>query len=278
MKRILGLSMLLLFTIIKSEGQFYYKDIVSSLQAKKEIESYKSAGIHQVKINSLESDGTNSSGFYCEKKISKDYKKSTLYTKSIGTNKSVLISYYNDNNQLIKTYDSSDLVVSTNNYEYDQDNRLKKITTTSQSNDDDFVNKLMEEHLYFYSGNTDLPERMYRIRNSKDSNLVIFSLDENNHVGIEKDTRDASKYYYYYTAANQISDIVHTNEYKQKLVADYIFEYNTSGQISQMTTAEEGGDDNFLIWRYSYDNNLKAMERIYSKDGKLIGKLEYEYK
>ena len=264
--------------IVKSEAQFYYKDIISSIQAKKEIEAYKSAGVHQVKINSLESDGTNSSGFYCEKKISKDYKKSTLYTKSIGTNKSVLISYYNDNNQLIKTYDSSDLVVSTNDYEYDQNNRLKKISTTSQSNDDDFVNKLKEEHLYIYAGNSDLPERMYRIRNLKDSNMVIFSIDENNHVGIEKDTRDASKYYYYYTAANQISDIVHTNEYKQKLVADYIFEYNTSSQISQMTTAEEGGDDNVLIWRYAYENNLKTMERIYSKDGKLIGKLEYEYK
>lgn len=277
MKRTLGLSILMLITICNNYAQYYYKDIVSTIQAKQEMESYKLAGIHQIKINSIESNGENSTGFYCEKKITKDYKKASLYTKSIGTSKSVLISYFNDNNQLIKTYDSSELVISTNEYVYDNNNRLIKISTSSQSSDDDFVNKLKEEHIYVYTNNTDVPERMYRIKNSKDSILVIFSIDENNHISIEKDTRDASKYYYYYTTSNQISDIVHTNEYKQKLVADYIFEYNSSGQISQMTTTEDG-DNNFLVWKYSYDNNLKSMERIYTNDGKLIGKLEYEYK
>ncbi len=277
MKRTLGLNILMLFIFCDSYSQFYYKDIVSTIQAKKEMDSYKSAGIHHVKINSIESNGENSPGFYCEKKISKDYKKTTLYTKSIGTSKSVLISYFNDNNQLIKTYDSSDIVVTTNEYLYDNNKRLIKIITTSQSNDDDFVNKLNEEHLYLYPDNSVLPERMYRIKNLKDSSTVIFSSDENNQIAIEKDTRDASKYYYYYTSSNQISDIVHTNEYKQKLIADYIFEYNSLGKISQMTTTEDS-NDNFLVWKYSYDNDLKAMERIYSKEGKLIGKLEYQYK
>lgn len=277
MKRTLGLSILMLFTFCKSYAQFYYKDIVSTIQAKKEMDSYRSAGIHQVKINSIETDGENSPGFYCEKKISKDYKKTSLYTKSIGTSKSVLISYFNDNNQLIKTYDSSDIVVSTNEYVYDNNKRLIKIITTSQSYDDDFVNKLNEEHLYIYPENSVLPERMYRIKNLKDSSTVIFSSDENNQIAIEKDTRDASKYYYYYNSSNQISDIVHVNEFKQKLVADYIFEYNSLGQITQMTTTEDG-DNNFLIWKYTYDNELKTMERIYSKEGKLIGKLEYLYK
>jgi hypothetical protein len=275
MKRTLGLSILMLITICNNYAQYYYKDIVSTIQAKKEMESYKSAGIHQMKINSIESNGENSQGFYCEKKITKDYKKTSLYTKSIGTSKSVLISYFNDDNQLIKTYDSSELVISSNEYVYDN-NRLIKITTVSKSSDDDFVNNLKEEHIYIYTNNTDLPERMYRIKNSKDSNLVVFSIDENNHISIEKDTRNASKYYYYYTTSNQISDIVHTNEYKQKLVADYIFEYNSLGQISQMTTTEDG-NDNFLVWKYAYDNGLKTMERIYSKDGKMIGKLEYKY-
>ena len=275
MKRTLGLSILMLITICNNYAQYYYKDIVSTIQAKKEMESYKSAGIHQMKINSIESNGENSQGFYCEKKITKDYKKTSLYTKSIGTSKSVLISYFNDDNQLIKTYDSSELVISSNEYVYDN-NRLIKITTVSKSSDDDFVNNLKEEHIYVYTNNTDLPERMYRIKNSKDSNLVVFSIDENNHISIEKDTRNASKYYYYYTTSNQISDIVHTNEYKQKLVADYIFEYNSLGQISQMTTTEDG-NDNFLVWKYAYDNGLKTMERIYSKDGKMIGKLEYKY-
>jgi hypothetical protein len=277
MKRTLGLGILMIFAFSDIYAQFYYKDIISTIQSKKEMDTYIAAGIHQIKINSIESDGENSPGFYCEKKITKDYKKSTLYTKSIGTSKSVLISYFNDNSQLIKTYDSSDLVVSTNDYVYDDKKRLIKIITTSQSNDDDFVNKLIEEHDYIYPENSILPERMYRIKNQKDSSIVIFSKDENDQIAIEKDTRDASKYYYYYTSSKQISDIVHTNEYKQKLVADYIFEYNNLGQISQMTTTEDG-NDNFITWKYTYDNELKTMEKVYSKDGKLIGKLEYQYK
>jgi hypothetical protein len=105
----------------------------------------------------------------------------------------------------------------------------------------------------------------------------LFSIDENNNIAIEKDTKNGSKYYYYYDESNRLTDIVHTNEFKQKLIADYVFEYNDEGQINQMTTTEDG-NDNFTVWKYDFENNLKVKERIFDKNGILIGKIIYEYK
>ena len=44
-----------------------------------------------------------------------------------------------------------------------------------------------------------------------------------------------------------------------------------------MTTTEEGGN-NYFIWKYNYDNNLRSQERLFSKDRRLMGRIEYEYK
>ena len=63
----------------------------------------------------------------------------------------------------------------------------------------------------------------------------------------------------------------------KKLIADYVFEYNDEGQINQMTTTEDG-IDNFTVWKYDFENNLKVKESIFDKNGILIGKIIYEYK
>ena len=70
---------------------------------------------------------------------------------------------------------------------------------------------------------------------------------------------------------------MHTNEFKQRLVADYVFEYNEEGKISEMTTTEDG-KDNFTVWKYDYENHLKVKERIFDRNGMLMGKIIYEYK
>ena len=45
-----------------------------------------------------------------------------------------------------------------------------------------------------------------------------------------------------------------------------------------MSTASETGD-NYFIWRYSYnDKNLRDTERCFSKEKRMLGKIEYEYK
>lgn len=274
-KLIIGLSLFLAGSGA-AQAQYYYKDIVSNKQVIADLASYREARIRTIKIKSFESNGEPSEGFFCEKKVAKDYKKTALYTRSDMSGNSLLESYFNESGKLVKSYDSSSISMSSSEYSYDDAGRLIKIVSISKSNDDDFVNELREEHLYEYNENNQ-PLKMTLVKNKYDSIAILFSLDENGNVTIEKNTKSGAKYYYYYDAQKRLTDVVHANEYKQGLVADYLFEYNPAGLLSQMTTTEEGGN-NYYVWKYTYDNGLRIKERVYSKDRRLMGSIEYEYK
>jgi hypothetical protein len=276
--KIKQVSLLILSICFGTEiyAQFLYRDLISVGQANEEMATYKKAGIKNIKIKSLEPNGEESEGFFCEKKISKDFKKTSLYTRTGNEGKSLMESFFNKEGLLIKTYDSSEIVVSRNEFFYDNNNRLSSTLSYSKSNDDDFVNEITEAHVYRYNEDG-IPVSMLRIKNQTDTIIILFSPDENNNVGIEKETKNGSKYYYYYDENKRLTDVVHTNEFKQRLVADYVFEYNEEGKISSMTTTEDG-NDNFTVWKYDYENHLKVKERIFDRNGMLMGKIIYEYK
>ncbi|MBK9533501.1 MAG: hypothetical protein IPO42_17265 [Chitinophagaceae bacterium] len=118
---------------------------------------------------------------------------------------------------------------------------------------------------------------MYRIKNGRDTSLILFSPDEKNNVSIEKDTKSGTTYYYYYDSKNRLTDVVHMNPFTQKMLPDYVFEYNNAGLITQMTSTEEGGSY-YYIWKYTYSNGLRVREKCYSKERRLLGTIEYEYK
>mgnify|MGYP003330498812 CR=1 FL=1 len=258
------------------KAQFYYRDIISNAQANKEISSYKKAGVRTIKIRSFEANGEESGDFFCEKRIGKDYKKSTLYTRTGNTGKSLMESYYNEKGQIIRSYDSSEMAITATSFFYDSENKLFRTVSNSRSSDDDYVNELREEHIYQYDP-AGIILSMWRVKNGNDSLLVLFSTDENNNIAIEKETKNGSKYYYYYDEAGRLTDLVHANEFKQKMIADYIFEYDETGNIAKMTTSEDA-NGNFSVWRYDYENGLKKSERIFDTKGMLMGKITYEYK
>lgn len=276
--KIKQVSLLILSICFGTEiyAQFLYRDLISVGQANEEMATYKKGGIKNIKIKSLEPNGEESEDFFCEKKISKDFRKSSLYTRTGNQGKSLMESFFNKQGLLIMTYDSSEIVVSRNKFFYDNNNRLSSTLSYSKSNDDDFVNEITEAHVYRYNEDG-IPVNMLRIKNQTDTIIILFSPDENNNVGIEKETKNGSKYYYYYDENKRLTDVVHTNEFKQRLVADYVFEYNEEGKISSMTTTEDG-NDNFTVWKYDYENHLKVKERIFDRNGMLMGKIIYEYK
>jgi hypothetical protein len=266
---------ILLGGFFTAKSQYYYKDIITVKQTATDMAAYKEASVRKIKVKSIEPDGEMNKDFFCEKRISKDYKISSLYTRSNNTGKSLMESYFNAAGQLIKTYDSSDIVVSNSAYFYNNLGQLIKTVYTSKSSDDDFINLIVEEHIYEYN-EKNLPYKMIRVKNSKDTIMILFSIDEKNNVALEKDTRDGSKYYYYYDANNRLTDVVHASQYKEKMIADYIFEYNSSNQIIKMITTEEG-ENEYLVWKYTYDGKLKMNEKIFSRGKKLVGQIEYEY-
>ncbi len=266
----------LLFTCSHADAQYYYKDIISNKSLLADMKAYRENKIRKIIINSFESTGEPSEGFYCEKRISRDYREVSLFTRSAMSGSSLFVSQFNDQGQLTGTTDSSDIMVSRITYQYDDQGRITHIISQSRSHDDDFLTELMEEHLYEFDAEG-RPARMFRIKNQTDSTLILFQLDDQQNISIEKDTKTGGKYYYYYDNKNRLSDIVHMNEYKQQMIPDYQFEYNNAGQLVQMISTEEGGMD-YLTWKYLYEDGLRTREKVFGKDRKLLGSIEYEYK
>lgn len=260
---------------LNAGAQFYYKDILSAQQLVSTMASYKENKIKVVNIKSFEDDGSESEGFFCQKKVSRDYRKTELFTRSNISSSSLMTAIFDKDGKVMATNDSSSISVSDIRYAYDATGRVLSIVSMIKSQDDDFTNAITEEHIYVYDEQNH-PIKMTRIKNLKDTSFSTFALDEKNNVAIEKDSKTGTKYYYYYDGKNRLTDIVQTNDFRNNLHPDYIFEYNNSNQVTQMTVTEEGGND-YFVWKYSYNNGLRVAERCYTKERKLMGSVEYEY-
>lgn len=274
-KKITGIIVALVCSL-GGYAQYYYKDIVSNAQLLAELLILKEQKIRSVKISSFEDDGRPSDGFTVEKNINRNYTAIETFTRSNVTGPSLFTSRFTKDGLLVQTVDSSDLAVKTSTYEYDDQRRVKVILSHIHSSDDDFTNEITEDHYYFYS-DAGLLLRMYRVKNDTDTSIVLFSIDDQNNVSIEKDTKSGATYYYYYDNKNRLTDIVHLNPFNNKMLPDYIFAYNAAGQISQMTTTEEGGSY-YYLWKYTYSDGLRVKEACYSKERRLMGTIVYEYK
>ena len=260
-----------------ADAQYYYKDILSNKQVLAERMVLKEQKIRNILVHSFEGNKDPSPGFFCEKKISKDYRKMETYTKSNLTGKSLLTTQYNDQDQLIQSADSSELSVTRSVYQYDAKGNVSSITSYSHSNDDDFSTRLVEEHLYIYEGGNK-PVKMVRVRNHKDSATIIFTADERGNIVDENDmAKNGKHYYYYYNDKNRLTDIVKYNAQQRKLLPDFLFEYNSAGQVTQMVTVEEGMSNDYYTWKYVYNDGLRIIEKCFSKENILLGYFEYEY-
>jgi hypothetical protein len=258
-----------------ANAQYYYKDILSTKQITLDLNTYKENKIRKISIKSFEDNGEESEGFFCEKKISKKYKTSNLFTRSNFSYASLFTATYDKAGKILTTYDSSELSVTEIRYTYNSSNQITNILSSIQSINEDFNNGIKEEHIYTYENN--LVKSMQKIKNEKDTLTILFSADENGNITLEKDTKNGTKFYYYYDAKNRLTDIVPGTEYTKELKPDYIFEYNNAGLLTQMTAVEEGSS-HYFIWKYSYDNGLRTKERCYSDERKLMGSIEYTYK
>ena len=259
-------------------AQYYYKDILSNKQLIAEMTKYKEQNIKIIDVHSFEADQEPSKDFFCEKKISKDYRKIETYTRSEGTGKTLLTSYFNKDGFLERSIDSSATNASSSLYRYDNNGNLISTTTNSRSSDADYVTSSMEIHLYAYNDKGQL-QKMWRIKNNKDTTEIDFVIDENGNVAEEIPTAiDDTHYYYYYNEKRQLTDIVRYNDIRQKLVPAFIFEYNYVGQVTQMVTVKDGIGSDYNTWQYLYDDGLRIKEKCYSKKKELLGYFEYEYK
>jgi membrane-bound inhibitor of C-type lysozyme len=260
------------------KAQYYFKDIISNQQLQADLANYKTNNIKSITVESFESDGSPSKGFIFKKKLNKNFTKSELMSRSDISGTSLVTASYDGNGRILSNTDSSHLSLNKIFYYYQPDGQIKSIKTTIQSADDDFLTLVTEEHIYEYNGEGK-PLYMLRIMNHNDTSKVLFALDEMQNVAIEKDSKSGGKYYYYYDGKNRLTQIAEVNEFRQDPTPNYIFLYNNSGHISQMTVVQEGGSvPDYLVWKYGYENGLRSYEKLYTKERKLLGSVTYVYK
>ncbi len=275
MKKILLFAMVSCFAM-QVESQYYYLDIIGTKQTNQQ---YNLIRTHQLKrINAVSFEGNNqpSKDFLLEQTVAKDGRQIITHSATVGSTQSFFISHY-ENNRLVKTVDSSNNARNTVVYNYDNAGRITSINSINKDFDGTFINS--ENHTWTYN-EKDLPVSMLKVKNEKDTTLVLFIFDDQENVAEErwkKNNRITETYYYYYNPKKQLTDVVRFSRKAKAMIPDYTLDYDNNGRITEMRQTQ-ATSANYLIWKYVYnDKGMKEKEYVFNKQKELLGKIEYSY-
>jgi hypothetical protein len=271
-----ALVVILLFATINSYSQYYYNDIITTQQTNEQYLLLKKNHVQQVSAKSYEADGELTADFTLEQKIAANGSEITTTSEYSSTGKSVSQSFYS-NDKINKTITNADNVTSTITYIYDSTNNLQSLISQTE---DTFMNSSSREtHVWIYGSN--LPVKMLLIKNSSDTTTVELIKDEHGDIAEErwrKNGRLLENYIYYYNDHHKLTDIVRFNAKAQRLLPDFLFEYDNNNVLMQLTQVPQGSD-NYLIWHYQYAvNGLKEKELCFNKQKQPVGSIEYTYR
>ncbi len=277
MTRILGLSLLISFIAHTAYGQHYYNDIVMTGEIAKKRAVYQANKVKSVKMTSFDGNNQPIEGFSSAQAVGGNFATITTETLNSLSGKDEITHYFNDKGQLTQSIDTTDGNKVIIQYTYDANNLIAGIVNMSFSPGG---YSTREQHLWFYN-KAGKPEKMLKIKNSSDTTVVSFRLDEKENVGEERSVHAGTEqpaFYYYYDDKNRLTDVVRYNNRAKRLLPDYIFEYDEAGRISMMLVTTAGGAD-YQRWVYKYDEKgLKQSDECYGKNKMLIGKIEYSYR
>src|SRR5215217_3113782 len=111
----------ILFLSISSSAQYYYKDIIGTRESAELIKTYRSNKVARVMLSSYDKDNARIEDFYVEQQFTPSLQMLRTITRSDVTNESILTSYSDANGNIIKTVDSSDVLVSITTYSYNSE-------------------------------------------------------------------------------------------------------------------------------------------------------------
>ena len=274
MKKLPFLLLLLLF--FHARSQYYYKDLVAAADITRLMKTYTANNIKKITAKGITPEGSPASHFSEVGEVNgTSLKVTTNNNKAIST----LKFSFNDRGQLISSVDSAINVKSTSTYTYDANGKIISISNSATDTDSSGDFSQTEIHQYIYKdGKLD---RMWRIINKTDSLEVRFVTDENGNVIEERNFRRgvlADPVYYYYDDRNRLTDIVRFNYKANRLLPDYLFEYDDNDRVIQKITTTSGNNIGYLTWRYLFDEKgLKTKEALFNKDKQLQGRIDYSY-
>lgn len=258
-------------------AQYYYHDILLTIQNQQEQQLYKKSKITRVKLLSYESNGSPSESFICEIVPQDNYTRLTTFSQTDFSDASLLTAFFSPEEKLLRTIDSTREMLNTYEYRYDADGRL--LSAVNEATDKTGNNKQTEVHEWVYAPNG-CPLNMHRIRNTTDTTEVKFLCDSLGNVIEEVSSQhhiQKESFYYYYDDRSRLTDVVRYHSRLEKLLPDYMFEYNDQDQIIQMTEVLQGGAD-YLLWKYEYgEDGLKTTASCFDKQKRLVGRIVYQY-
>jgi hypothetical protein len=276
-KKIATAAVIVFSLACEARAQYYYKDIITTQQIGQTYTLYKQNKVSRVNVAAFDRNMPVTDAVVLQQTVNTNQNTVITYTKAPDSDENWLKSYYNDMGQLIKTSDSTVEIVTRSFYEYSDKGLLFKISSKTEAKNNPSSTEI---HLWQYNANGQ-PEKMLKIKNSNDTTFTSFLQDEQGNVAEEKSVRKGSslgKIYYYYDAKKRLTDIARYNRKVDKILPDYMFEYNDTDQLTKMIVLPEGMAKNYQTWRYTYNSSgLKTLEVCYSKQQELMGKVEYNY-
>jgi len=274
MKKLPFLFLLLFY--FAANSQYYYKDIVAAADITRLMKTYTTNDIKKITAKGITPEGGAASEFSEVGEINgTTLKVTTNNNKAIST----LKYSFNDRGLLISSVDSAINVKSTSTYTYDANGKIISISNSATDADSSGDFSQTEVHQYIYKdGKLD---KMWRIINKADSLEVRFVTDEHGNVIEERNFRRgvlADPIYYYYDDRNRLTDIVRFNYKANRLLPDYLFEYDDNDRVIQKITTTSGNNLGYLTWRYLFDEKgLKTKEALFNKDKQLQGRIDFSY-
>ncbi len=272
----LKLLVLLVLSASCSFAQYYYNDLVSIRLGAEQYKLLRSNKVRNIKVLSYDADNQPAEGFFLEQEISQDGKKITITDASISGKKNTTINNY-ELGKLKRAVANGNGIENKTEYQYDEKGRLLKVILTTADTAMKYTTTELHEWSY---DDKDQPLSMLKVKNKNDTTLVSFVKDDQGNIAEEHWKRKNTQpevYYYYYNAKNELTDIVRYNNRLKKLLPDFLYEYDTSGRISQMTQVSLGSN-NYFTWKYTYnEKGLKQKETCFDKSKKQVGSVEYVY-
>ena len=276
MKKLPYLTLLLLF--FQANSQYYYKDIVAAAEITRQMKTYVANNVKKVTATGITPEGTPVNDYNETQEVLSNGSILRITTRNNQDISSIRYTF-NANGQLINTVDSSLSVRSVSNYTYDANGKIISISNVSTDADSSGDFSQTEVHNYTYKdGKFD---KMWRVINGNDSLEVRFGVDENANVIEERNykTRVSSDpTYYYYDDKNRLTDIVRFNYKANRLLPDFLFEYDDNNRVIQKIATMAGRNAGYLTWRYLFnEKGLKTKEALFNKEKKLQGRIDYTY-
>jgi hypothetical protein len=279
MRKLILLTAVMLGLQLVVTAQFYYQDIHNTIRTEENLEVLKENKVTVQWVESLDANMESDDDFRCQREILQNYRKMKSKVQSRSTGYSAMMSYFAANGKLTKTVDSSQNSTTIINYIRDTAYLLTEVYLVSQDQKSKY--QFTETRRYFYDAKGH-PIKMIHFHNDiiQDSSTVTFTLNEKGQVAEEFESGNnvySQRIYYKYNDKGFLTDIVRYSPSRQKMLPDYMFDYDKDGRLSQMTTVN-GQSANYTIWKYSYTVlGLPDKEDCYGKKNELLGRIKYRY-